>query len=395
LKAIYRFSQAPAIIVGACGHGLAVVRALREGQVPVLLLEANLRQAGARTQLAPIVPVADINGPGLIEALLALRQRMQTPEPPLIFLTNDRMVSTLATGWSRLEGQYRLSWAHCRDAIAKLLDKHHLEAHCKRQGSDYPPTFVLRGASEIDAAMAVTGTPFIVKPAQPLAGFKTALPKDRNEFAQLIKSFGANLPFLAQRFIAGDDRRIYFCALYLHRGEVLARFDGHKLRSRPMGHTTIAESSVQDDVYQQTLRFFSGLGLSGPVSLELKRDEEGRLWVIEPTVGRTDFWIGLCTANGVNLPLAEYYSQTSGDSQRQVQKDLAVWFNEERDPFGRLWLWRQPGLSLRRRRPIYLYLHGDDLRPALSILSSTCARLIRAVPRRLVKLLSGNLRQDP
>ncbi|WP_138677638.1 GNAT family N-acetyltransferase [Candidatus Accumulibacter phosphatis] len=379
----YRFDQPPAVVVGTCGHGLAVIRSLHEGRVPVVALEANRDLPGAHTRLAQVEPVDDINGPSLIKALLALRPRLHCPGTPVLFLTNDNMVRTLAAHWAELEPHYLLSWSHCRDKVAALLEKFHLETHCQRQGLSYPPTYLLHSKSDIDLAITVTGSQAIIKPARPLAGFKTALPSQRQDYEQLIDRCEADLPFLIQKFIPGDDSSIYFCALYLDHGEVLARFDGRKLRSRPLGHTTVAESCRQDDVYQETLRFFAGLELSGPVSLELKRDAKGRLWVIEPTVGRTDFWLGLCTANRVNLPLTEYHSQLGCAEQNLMQGDCALWFNEERDPFGRLWLAFHPQLSLGERHSSYVHFHKNDIRPAVlcakKILSDLWSSLRRCV----------------
>jgi len=396
----YHFDQAPGIVVGACGHGLAVIRSLHKGLVPVIALETNLDLPGVHTKLAQIEQVKDINGRGLIEALLALRPRVHCPGKPVLFLTNDNMVRTLATHWDALKPHYLLSWGHCREKIATLLEKNHLEAHCQQQGSAYPPSWLLHSASDIEAAIAATGASAIIKPTRPLAGFKTEFPRQRRDFDELIQRFEADLPFLVQKFIPGDDKDIYFCALYLSRGEIIARFDGHKLRSRPLGHTTIAESCIRDDVYQETLRFFAGQQLSGPVSLELKRDADGRLWVIEPTVGRTDFWLGLCTANRINLPLIEYRNQLSLPQQEQTQGTDYVWFNEERDPFARLWLALNPDLRLGKRRPSYLFLHRDDLLPALlsqkKTLSYLAARVLRGLPKLIKRAsVSGNNSSAP
>jgi hypothetical protein len=42
-------------------------------------------------------------------------------------------------------------------------------------------------------------------------------------------------------------------------------------------------------------------------SMEYKRDErDGRFYVIEPTVARTDYQEEVATLNGVNIPLAAY-----------------------------------------------------------------------------------------
>ncbi|MBK8890530.1 MAG: hypothetical protein IPN75_09040, partial [Dechloromonas sp.] len=94
--------------------------------------------------------------------------------------------------------------------------------------------------------------PMIIKPVRPLGGFKTFLPTNADELLRWTDIHQPDLPFMAQRFIPGDDRAIYFSALYLDAGKVLARFDGHKLRSRPLGHTTIAESFRNEEVYRQT-----------------------------------------------------------------------------------------------------------------------------------------------
>ena len=330
-----QFDLPPAVVVGTCGHGLAIIRALHAGGVPVIALEANSALPGARTAMARVVMVPGIHGDALMLALEALAPRIEAPGQLVLFLTNDSMVRCLGQHWERLQGRYRLSWSDARQALLPLLDKPALEARCHETGVQYPETYVLGSAESVDDAARQIGFPMIAKPARPLSGFKTALPADAGSLRQLVERHQRDLPFLVQRFIPGDDRRIHFSALYLDKGKELARFDGHKLRSRPMGHTSIAESLPADDVHACTRRFFDGLQLSGPVSLELKRDTDGSLWVIEPTVGRTDFWVGLCIANGVNLPLIEYLHQVGQPVAPPVQRDTHLWFNEDRDPLGR------------------------------------------------------------
>lgn len=372
-----------AIVVGACGHGLALIRALHAGGVPVIALEANPALPGVQTKLAMVTMVSDINGPKLIDALIALHKQIESPRAPVLFLTNDRMIRTIGDGWSRLEGLFKLSWSHSRQALLPLLEKASLEPRCNRQGLAYPKTFVLASAEDVDQAVATIGFPIFVKPARPLSQFKTAQPQTRDELAQLAQTYPNDLPFLIQQCIPGDDTNIYFSALYLDHGKILARFDGRKLRSRPLGHTTVAEAVINHEVFEQTRKFFDGLDLSGPVSLELKRDELGRFWVIEPTVGRTDFWTDLCTVNGINLPLIEYQHQTGSPLSAPIQKNQAVWFNEERDPFGRLWFLSQPNLRLSGRVATYLFLHHSDPKPALLALKNIIASLTESVIRRV------------
>lgn len=382
-------SDAPAVVVGCCGHGLSIIRGLSAGNVRVIAVESDNSLPGAHTRLAHVEFVPDINGPALIDALLALRSRIDCRENPVLFLANDRMVRLIGSEWGRLQGRYRLSWDHCRQRVLPLLDKSALEARCAEQGIAYPKTFLLSSVQDVDRAIETIGFPMIVKPARPLSSFKTNLPESAEQLAALVEQFRAELPFIVQNFIPGDDRAIHFTALYLDRGKVLARFDGHKLRSRPLGHTTVAESYPDDAVFEHTLRFFDGLALSGPVSLELKRGPDGRLWVIEPTIGRTDFWVSLCTENGVNLPLLEYMHQTSALLPEARQVNEKVWFNEERDPFGRLWFGRQPGLAMRGRRSAYLFWHLADPSPALFAATRIVRYFGAALRRRIGKVFGG------
>jgi predicted ATP-grasp superfamily ATP-dependent carboligase len=384
-----QFDVPPAVVVGVCGHGLALARALHAAGVPVVALEANPALPGVRTRLARVVMVPSIHGEDLIGALQALAARIVAPRQPVLFLTNDSMVRTLGQRWPQLEGLYALSWADARERLVPLLDKPALEARCAASGVNYPQTFVLGSADDVEAAAARIGFPMIAKPARPLSSFKTALPGNATALRELAQRHAKDLPFLVQRFIPGDDTRIHFSALYLDAGRPLARFDGHKLRSRPMGHTSIAEPLVDDAVHAQTLRFFEGLGLSGPVSLELKRDTDGSLWVIEPTIGRTDFWVGLCIANGVNLPLVEYLHQSGQAVPPQPQRNERLWFNEDRDPFGRWWVNARPRRAMQGRSSSFTYLHRADPGPARAFLRKTLGQFARSAVRRLQRLAGG------
>lgn len=382
---IFHFDQPPALVIGACGHGLALIHGLHEQHVPCLVLEANLKQPGVRTRHAQVLEVTDINGQGLIDSLIDLRPRIYCPGQPVLILTNDSMVRTLGQHWERLEGLYHLSWAHARQALLPLLEKSELEARCDFVGLNYPKTFVLQSRDEVDAALRHVPLPIFVKPVRPLSGFKTAQPRDREQLIELAEQHASDLPFLVQQFIPGDDSRIHFGALYLDAGNVLARFDGRKLRSRPLGHTSVAEPFPDDRVFQATQRFFDGLQLSGPVSLELKRDAEGKLWVIEPTVGRTDFWVGLCIANGVNLPALEHAHQSKTELPAATQLDRAVWFNEQRDPFGRWWLRRRGGRA--GRSAAHLFLHMHDPAPALLFAASFVRQAVAALARPAARVV--------
>jgi hypothetical protein len=139
-----------------------------------------------------------------------------------------------------------------------------------------------------------------------------------------------------------------------------------------------------------TLLFFEGLELSGPVSLERKQAPDRRQWVIEPTVGRTDFWAELCVANGVNLPLIEYCSTTGSPIPPAAPCSRNLWLNGERDPGAIPWLlWNAPGHLLGHHLN-GVYFDLADPRPFWVALT----RFLSAIPRRAVRkasrLVTGN-----
>lgn len=376
-----------AIVVGLCAHGLSVARALGRRGIVTYALESNDRLPGFVTRSATVLAANEINGPGVVQALLSVRDEIASELPPVLLLTNDNMVRQVGTHWDSLKGLYRLSWSHARDPILSLLLKSNLEKRCSDVGLNYPRSWVITDASSEALAEGILTFPVIVKPVKPLGGFKTRLAGTRQQLMQLVDEFHADLPLLVQQWIEGDDSRLQFSALYLDEGKVLGRFDGRKLRSSPptLGQTVVAESFPDDEVFQATHDFFSGLALSGPVSLEFKRDRSGDLWVIEPTVGRTDYWLPVCIANGIDLPSLEFGHVTGRAPAPATQRSTHIWYDTERDvPCALRLLLRDPQKVI-RHFPVFPFLDTGDLRPfwrSLVVLGrETIARVVRAARR--------------
>ena len=354
-----------AVVVGACAHSLAVIRGLARNGVRVAALESNRNRPGGRSRYAEMHYAADTNGDGLIDALIELHRKLAPASPPVLMLTNDRMVKTVANHWPRLAALYRLSWATHTEATAALLLKSNIEAASRAAGLNYPASHTLNRVEDTRDVAAGLKFPLIVKPVAPLSGFKVLRANNQAELEQIVQRFAADLPFVVQEWIDGSDSDLFFAALYLRDGKVLARYEGQKLLSSPpaMGHTVAAQSTHNDEIHAIACRFFAPFNMSGPMSLELKRGPDGRYWIIEPTVGRTDFWIDCCIANGVNLSLLEYLDQTSQPCPPMPQTDRSVWFNTERNP--KVWFWYLLHYAPRAwvRRPRFTYLCADDPQP--------------------------------
>lgn len=379
-----------AVVVGLCAHGLSVARALHGAGVRVIALDADNTLPGVRTRCADVRIIRDINTADLVGELTQLVRSLGNAPPPVLFLTNDRMVEVLSAHIDSIAEHYRLSWAASAQRLAPLLHKDNLESRCIETGLHYPRTRRVVGRESAAATLAGLRLPVILKPTKPLSSFKTLMVNTPAALDDVWARIGGSLPVIAQEFIPGDDTRIRFGALYLRDGEILARFEGRKLRSRPMGHTTIAISERNDAVHELTLRFFRGLRLSGPVSLELKQDFDGNHWVIEPTVGRTDFWVGLCIANQVNFPLIEYLSATSQPLPGAEQTSKYVWINGERDPAAIAWLLAHHPGTVAAKRFKGVYADRRDTRPFIAALTRDLSALPLRGGRKLRRLLAGS-----
>lgn len=381
-------SKPTAVVVGLCAHGLALTRTLSKAGVSVVAIEANRSLPGVRTLSAEPLFVDDINGPSLVDSLARLAPRLSGTAVPVLFLTNDTMIETVGRHYETLGDLYHISWGRCCQQLLPLLRKQQVHDRCVEAGMLHPKSAFIRGGADMRSQVHDLNFPLILKPDKPVSAYKTLIIESEHELHIHQDLIERSVPAIAQEFIPGGDPRIYFAALYLDQGKVVARYEGRKLRSRPMGHTTVAIGEKNDETHALACKFFNGLHLSGPVSLELKADPEGRFWVIEPTVGRSDFWVGLCIADGVSLPLIEYYHQIGARYSGRPQQERTVWINGERDPLALLWLLTRYPQHVFGRRPVGVYFSLGDHRPAFKWM----ANYIESLPRRVVRRLAKSAR---
>jgi predicted ATP-grasp superfamily ATP-dependent carboligase len=387
-------NAACALVVGLCSHGLAIARSLQRLGVEVHALEANALIPGALTNSADIHYVESIKDNSLVDDLLAFRERIPPSRDIVLFPSNDNNVRVIARNIDRLRGAYILSWEGCVDQVQKLLLKSNIEGRCKEAGLNYPASVVLEDSGDLRDRVGPLRLPFIIKPSNPQSSFKAIKCTSLTELEAVVDHYSGDYPFLVQEWVSGTDKDLYFCALYLDKGRPLVSFEGNKLASYPpaLGQTTVAVSVDMPELRELTKSFFEGLGVCGPVSLEFKRDDAGRYWVIEPTVGRTDFWIGLCISAGCDLPAIEYL-RTTGRTIPGNSGDYTptIWFDSERDAFGPI-KYLPLFVPGRRdtKRPVFSYFSWSDIRPFLRCSRKALNRISRSGARRLMGLQNEN-----
>ena len=117
---------------------------------------------------------------------------------------------------------------------------------------------------------------------------------------------------IVQEWIEGGDSDVYFCLWYRTSAERPSiSFVGRKICQWPIlvGGTAscMPAPEAAAELTALTEGFFDAVGFVGIGSMEYKRDaRDGRFYMIEPTVGRTDYQEEIATLNGVNIPFALY-----------------------------------------------------------------------------------------
>ena len=307
-------SRVDAIVAGSGLNALGVVRSLGRAGLTVGCIAASPDSPPMRSRFARHRRVAPAEGPALLDAIAALAG--PGPDRVPLFLTEEDTVQYLATRQSDIP-----PFATCRlpgaDVLLRLLDKSTFDAFCHENGFPVPRTLCVLPGDQ-PTALGELRYPVIVKAATKPADyglrFKKAYiaeaPRTAAEYAAMLAD--ATGQAVVQEWIPGGDDRILFCLQYVGASGPVASFVGQKLASWPpmYGGTAIctaAPERYRSKLSDLTTEFFARAGFQGMGSMEFKLDDrDGTAYMIEPTVGRTDFQEEVATVNGVNLPLAAW-----------------------------------------------------------------------------------------
>ncbi len=302
----------PAVVVGADINGLGVARSLARERVPTYLVDCDRKHPSMRTRCAEKMTFPALSGPAAVDALLALRRRFACD--PVLFLTREATVETVIGARARIASAYRISMPAAA-VMQRLMDKATFQALAQQHGFAIPRAVHLRRSEDLAQSDALD-YPCVLKPVVKTPAYERRFKRAYKveNAARLRAVFGeidGAAEMIAQEWIEGGDDQIYFCLQYRPRGGSGVSFAGRKLRSWPPGTGSTA-SCVEaqehaEEIVRLTDAFFDAAGFFGIGSMEFKRDARtGRLMMIEPTVGRTDFQEEIATLNGVNIPYAAY-----------------------------------------------------------------------------------------
>jgi D-aspartate ligase len=307
----------PAVVVEGTLNALGVVRSLSRGRMPIYLLDNRATCPANWSRFCRYVRVPALEGRPLVDALAELGRRLGCR--PVLILTGDQSVNTVSEYRELLEPLYRISLPSA-EIVQALADKTEFQKLAEREGFIVPRAQVVDITTDL-ARLDTLTPPLIIKPAD-----KTLVLNRRVEravrAATLAEARKAAVSMLTsapriivQEWVEGPDTEIYFTLFACDRdGRAVGMFVGRKVVCDPpaIGSTAVcvAAPEVADELIAPTMHFIGRVGYRGLGSLEFKRDvRSGRFFIIEPTVGRTDWQEELATLCGVNLPLRAYLTE--------------------------------------------------------------------------------------
>lgn len=329
-----------ALIVGFRIQGLAIARALSSSGISVYGLEPasaariELKRPVLYTSSARVLFARSLSGDALLEALLDARKSI--PESRVVlYPTSDHAVMTIARNWADLEAHYDLSWAECRDRVEQVIQKTNLPALCSSAGVRCPNTVTIRTEQDLQQCVQRLKFPMLLKPNRQSFAFKTHRCETLDELYAFAGPRLDGGPLIAQEWIEGPDRSLYFYSCFSDRGAEYFGFTGRKVRTSPpeVGIATVIETEVEAGVREAARKLLPVLGLSGPVAMEFKKDALGRYWFIEANVGRTEYCVDLAIQAGFNLPDVEYRHALGEALPPVPELTECMWFDTDKEPF--------------------------------------------------------------
>lgn len=303
--------RVPAVVVGGNLNGLGVVRSLARGRVPVVVLDTTRRCPAAWSRYCTFRRVPSLAGEALVDALVRLASELGGR--PVLILTHDASVLAVSSARHRIEPLYRIDLPPPA-MVEALADKTRFQTLAEERGFAVPRSRTVRSSCDLEAIGELT-PPLVLKPADKtwvLAGMvertvcADSIPQARTAAARML---GYVPSLIVQEWISGPDTDIFFSLFSCDReGSLIGIFPGRKVVCSPpaVGSTAVcvAAPDIAEELHRQTRDFIQRVGYRGLGSLEFKRESRsGRLLIIEPTVGRTDWQEEIATLCGVNLPL--------------------------------------------------------------------------------------------
>jgi predicted ATP-grasp superfamily ATP-dependent carboligase len=301
-----------AVVLGNGLNALGVVRALGRHGLRSAIVSHSHQGVAARSRFVSRHLVT----PGTFEPQAIIKALGIRPKSAALFLTEEADVLDATTRPDAWREQF-LNYLYEPALANRLLSKREGDVLAREHGAPVPKTVIVCGPADLPA-LAALNMPCVLKPVERneaySARFQKAYRVDSNErlHSLLTDMLPLGLPLVVQEWIEGADTDIYFNLLYVDReGRLTRSFVGRKTLCWPpqVGGTAacMAAPEHHDELTRISTAFLASMRFRGLIGVEYKRDRrDGRFYLVEPTVYRTDYQHEVADLNGSDWLHAAY-----------------------------------------------------------------------------------------
>jgi D-aspartate ligase len=255
----------------------------------------------------------------LLERLLTFARRQA--EPPVLFYGTDADVLFVSRHREALRDAFRFVIADGA-LVESLVDKGRFRELAERLGLPVPASRRVESSSAPAEAVDLV-FPVIVKPVARgrgdwggvAHGAKAIAASSAEELRSLWPKLAERrLEVMVQELVPGPETRIESYHAYVDEaGTVVGEFTGRKVRTDPpaYGETTALEITAAPEVRELGRDIAQRLGLRGVAKMDFKRDDAGRLSLLEVNP-RFNLWHHPGARAGVNLPALVHADLSGG-----------------------------------------------------------------------------------
>ena len=391
--------------------GLQSARILAQRDIPVIGVGSTPDNPFCRTRVCERVLFTDTTSEDLIDTLEALGSELS--ERAVLILCADEAVALVSRHRGRLEACFHIALPD-HDTVETLMDKELFCRFAQEHGLAIPATCILESRADAEAAARELSFPCVLKPSAryPLwisnverKAFRVDSPDSLLSLYDRVGRFAPKL--IAQEWVEGGEGNLFSCNAYFDAdSRPLVTFVARKIRQWPpeTGVSALGEEVRNDEVLAETIRVFQAAGFHGLAYLEMKRDDRtGRMYIIEPNVGRATGRSAIAEAGGVELLQAMYCDilglQLPADLEQrytgvkwihlrwEIQAACVQWWNGS---LGLREWWRD-----RRGPKAYAVFSWSDPLPFWLALAAAARAAVREVIRRIRRRLpSFGTRKD-
>jgi D-aspartate ligase len=394
-------TRPPAIIIGFELNGLGVARSLARAGIDAIALSSPNWNPAFSTNAAKVIRLGEWSENGLLEGLRKLSTELTSRSP--IMITKDEAVLWVSNNREELEQHYLISLPK-RDVVEKLMSKELFSKLALEEGWPTPRTWSVSHHQAVLSAAKEIRYPAIVKPRLKNSQFRNSgsqkayrvdgTPELLNVYSN-ISRFEREV--IIQEWVGGEDRQVAFCLGYWNKdSKPLALFPGRKLRQFPVecGNTALCEPAPDEwepKLIELTDSIFRQVGCVGLASMEFKiHPSTDAPYIMEPTIGRTNYQSEIAVINGINLPAIAYYDTVNESvpsilSKRALRPVKLV--DQSAELSSALWYSTHGRLSLRQwlsdrgGSTSFMLWRLNDPAPAASFLLNFFRRGFRKGPR--------------